>query len=192
MPNAKFPNPPQLVRNVAVCCHSTGPCCEGTAVLPSVMTLQCADSLFSPYMQVSSESINSAQPLIAGSSSTGTTQSCSQRRPRDPDEGQHESIHTIHALDSLINVVTHSCSCNTHLKTRRLSFLADSSDGLPRSACKRPKLDVTLEEWDLSGLPWWFLGNLRSNYTRRSNGSTDIHTNQVRAQNIFHAVLYFY
>ncbi|XP_065097464.1 protein Mdm4 isoform X3 [Paramisgurnus dabryanus] len=54
----------------------------------------------------------------------------------------------------------------------------DSSDGLPRSACKRPKLDVTLEEWDLSGLPWWFLGNLRSNYTRRSNGSTDIHTNQ--------------
>ncbi|TST85791.1 Protein Mdm4 [Bagarius yarrelli] len=54
----------------------------------------------------------------------------------------------------------------------------DSLDGLPRSACKRPKLDVSLDEWDLSGLPWWFLGNLRSNYTRRSNGSTDIHTNQ--------------
>lgn len=54
----------------------------------------------------------------------------------------------------------------------------DSLDGLPRSACKRPKLDVGLDEWDLSGLPWWFLGNLRSNYTRRSNGSTDIHTNQ--------------
>ncbi|KAM6981010.1 protein Mdm4 [Aplochiton taeniatus] len=54
----------------------------------------------------------------------------------------------------------------------------DSLDGLPRSACKRPKLDVTLDEWDLSGLPWWFLGNLRSNYSRRSNGSTDIHTNQ--------------
>ncbi|XP_068598838.1 protein Mdm4 [Brachionichthys hirsutus] len=54
----------------------------------------------------------------------------------------------------------------------------DSLEGLPRSACKRPKLDVTLEEWDLSGLPWWFLGNLRSNYSRRSNGSTDIHTNQ--------------
>uniref|UniRef100_A0A096M5V0 Protein Mdm4 n=1 Tax=Poecilia formosa TaxID=48698 RepID=A0A096M5V0_POEFO len=45
-------------------------------------------------------------------------------------------------------------------------------------SCKRPKLDVTLEEWDLSGLPWWFLGNLRNNYSRRSNGSTDIHTNQ--------------
>ncbi|XP_026077102.1 protein Mdm4 isoform X4 [Carassius auratus] len=55
----------------------------------------------------------------------------------------------------------------------------DSSDGLPRSACKRPKLDVTLEEWDLSGLPWWFLGNLRSNYNRPSIGSTDIHTNQL-------------
>ncbi|XP_016393344.1 protein Mdm4-like isoform X1 [Sinocyclocheilus rhinocerous] len=91
--------------------------------------------------QVSSGLISPGQALIAGSSSTGATQSCSQRRPRDPDE--------------------------------------DSSDGLPRSACKRPKLDVTLEEWDLSGLPWWFLGNLRSNYTRRSNGSTDIHTNQL-------------
>lgn len=54
----------------------------------------------------------------------------------------------------------------------------DFFEGLPRSACKRPKLDVTLDEWDLSGLPWWFLGNLRSNYSRRSNGSTDIHTNQ--------------
>lgn len=55
----------------------------------------------------------------------------------------------------------------------------DSLDGLVRSACKRPKLDVTLDEWDLSGLPWWFLGNLRNNYSRRSNGSTDIHTNQL-------------
>lgn len=54
----------------------------------------------------------------------------------------------------------------------------DSLEGLQRSACKRPKLDVTLDEWDLSGLPWWFLGNLRNNYSRRSNGSTDIHTNQ--------------
>ncbi|XP_018614203.1 protein Mdm4 isoform X2 [Scleropages formosus] len=54
----------------------------------------------------------------------------------------------------------------------------ESLDGVPRSACKRPKLDVNLEEWDLSGLPWWFLGNLRSNYGRKSNGSTDIHTNQ--------------
>ncbi|XP_061778612.1 protein Mdm4 isoform X1 [Nerophis ophidion] len=55
----------------------------------------------------------------------------------------------------------------------------DSLEGLPRSTCKRPKLDVTLDEWDLSGLPWWFLGNLRSNYSRRSNDSTDIHTNQM-------------
>lgn len=55
----------------------------------------------------------------------------------------------------------------------------DCLEGLPRSACKRPKLDVSIDEWDLSGLPWWFLGNLRSNYSRRSNGSTDIHTNQL-------------
>ncbi|XP_044301595.1 protein Mdm4 isoform X1 [Varanus komodoensis] len=39
-------------------------------------------------------------------------------------------------------------------------------------------LDLVLEEWDVAGLPWWFLGNLRNNYKSRSNGSTDIHTNQ--------------
>ncbi|CAL8338610.1 unnamed protein product [Lota lota] len=57
----------------------------------------------------------------------------------------------------------------------------DSLDGLPRSACKRPKLDVTLEVWDLSGLPWWFLGNIGSNHSCRSNGSTDILTNRDTA-----------
>ncbi|XP_036415073.1 protein Mdm4 isoform X3 [Colossoma macropomum] len=71
-------------------------------------------------------------------------------------------------------------ACTTQNSSQRRPRDADddSLDGLPRSACKRPKLDVSLDEWDLSGLPWWFLGNLRSNYTRRSNGSTDIHTNQ--------------
>uniref|UniRef100_A0A8D0BCG2 Protein Mdm4 n=1 Tax=Salvator merianae TaxID=96440 RepID=A0A8D0BCG2_SALMN len=39
-------------------------------------------------------------------------------------------------------------------------------------------LDLGLDEWDVAGLPWWFLGNLRNNYKSRSNGSTDIHTNQ--------------
>uniref|UniRef100_A0A8C3V8K8 Protein Mdm4 n=1 Tax=Catharus ustulatus TaxID=91951 RepID=A0A8C3V8K8_CATUS len=43
---------------------------------------------------------------------------------------------------------------------------------------KKPKLDLVFEEWDVAGLPWWFLGNLRSNYKSRSNGSTDIQTNQ--------------
>lgn len=43
---------------------------------------------------------------------------------------------------------------------------------------KQPTLDLVLEEWDVAGLPWWFLGNLRNNYKSRSNGSTDIHTNQ--------------
>ncbi|XP_041083559.1 protein Mdm4-like isoform X2 [Polyodon spathula] len=51
----------------------------------------------------------------------------------------------------------------------------DSEDGQPY---KRKKLNVLLEDWDLSGLPWWFLGNLRSNYSHKGNGSTDIHSNQ--------------
>ncbi|XP_068930757.1 protein Mdm4 isoform X6 [Petaurus breviceps papuanus] len=43
---------------------------------------------------------------------------------------------------------------------------------------KSPRLDLVFEEWDVAGLPWWFLGNLRNNYTPRSNGSTDLQTNQ--------------
>lgn len=39
-------------------------------------------------------------------------------------------------------------------------------------------LDLGFEEWDVAGLPWWFIGNLRNNYTPRSNGSTDLQTNQ--------------
>ncbi|KAM3839469.1 protein Mdm4 isoform 1-T1 [Vipera latastei] len=35
-------------------------------------------------------------------------------------------------------------------------------------------LDLLAEEWDIAGLPWWFLGNLKS----RSNDSTDMHTNK--------------
>uniref|UniRef100_A0A671F8P6 Protein Mdm4 n=1 Tax=Rhinolophus ferrumequinum TaxID=59479 RepID=A0A671F8P6_RHIFE len=41
------------------------------------------------------------------------------------------------------------------------------------------RLDLGLEEWDVAGLPWWFLGNLGNNYTPRSNGSTDLQTNRV-------------
>ncbi|XP_021097845.1 protein Mdm4 isoform X4 [Heterocephalus glaber] len=41
------------------------------------------------------------------------------------------------------------------------------------------RLDLGFEEWDVAGLPWWFLGNLRSNYTPRSNGSTDLQTHQM-------------
>ncbi|XP_023614799.1 protein Mdm4 isoform X1 [Myotis lucifugus] len=40
------------------------------------------------------------------------------------------------------------------------------------------RLDLGLEEWDVAGWPWWFLGNLRNSYTPRSNGSTDLQTNQ--------------
>ncbi|KAM4047288.1 protein Mdm4 [Anomaloglossus baeobatrachus] len=46
-------------------------------------------------------------------------------------------------------------------------------------AClKQDGLDLTFEEWDGAGLPWWFLGNLRTNYYPLSNGSTDIPSNQ--------------
>lgn len=44
------------------------------------------------------------------------------------------------------------------------------------------RLDLDFEEWDVAGLPWWFLGNLRNNSIPRSNGSTDLQTNQVRVQ----------
>nr|XP_056700104.1 protein Mdm4 [Euleptes europaea] len=46
------------------------------------------------------------------------------------------------------------------------------------SSKKQPTLDLVFEEWDIAGLPWWFLGNLRNNYKSRSNGSTDIQANQ--------------
>lgn len=39
-------------------------------------------------------------------------------------------------------------------------------------------MNLSFEEWDGSGLPWWFLGNLRTNYNPLSNGSTDIPSNQ--------------
>ncbi|XP_068015813.1 protein Mdm4 isoform X2 [Melanerpes formicivorus] len=54
------------------------------------------------------------------------------------------------------------------------------------SKSRKPKLDLVFEEWDVAGLPWWFLGNLRSNYKSRSNGSTDIQTNQVPEEDCLH------
>ncbi|XP_075709863.1 protein Mdm4 [Rhinoderma darwinii] len=43
---------------------------------------------------------------------------------------------------------------------------------------KQDGLELSFEEWDGAGLPWWFLGNLRTNYNPLSNGSTDIPSNQ--------------
>ncbi|XP_043932683.1 protein Mdm4 [Protopterus annectens] len=43
---------------------------------------------------------------------------------------------------------------------------------------KHPRLELVFEEWDVAGLPWWFVGNLRSNYGYRSNGSTDLPSNK--------------
>lgn len=39
-------------------------------------------------------------------------------------------------------------------------------------------MDLRFEEWDVAGLPWLVWENLRNNYTSRSNGSTDLQTNQ--------------
>ncbi|EDL20437.1 mCG1033159 [Mus musculus] len=40
------------------------------------------------------------------------------------------------------------------------------------------RLELDFEEWDVAGLPWWFLGNLRNDDIPKSNGSTDLQTNQ--------------
>ncbi|MEE6515116.1 hypothetical protein FKM82_023616 [Ascaphus truei] len=53
-----------------------------------------------------------------------------------------------------------------------------AEDGDSPVSSKHPRLDLVFEEWDGAGLPWWFLGNLRPNYTPQSNGSTDIPSNQ--------------
>nr|XP_058131019.1 protein Mdm4 isoform X3 [Dasypus novemcinctus] len=59
---------------------------------------------------------------------------------------------------------------------RRTSEDEDLIENLSQN--KSSSLDLGFEEWDVAGLPWWFLGNLRKNYTPRSNGSTDLQTNQ--------------
>ncbi|XP_069800473.1 protein Mdm4 [Dendropsophus ebraccatus] len=53
-----------------------------------------------------------------------------------------------------------------------------SHDGENSAMLKQDGLDLSFEEWDGAGLPWWFLGNLRTNYNPLSNGSTDIPSNQ--------------
>nr|XP_004663618.2 protein Mdm4 isoform X1 [Jaculus jaculus] len=40
------------------------------------------------------------------------------------------------------------------------------------------RLDIEFEEWDVAGLPWWFLGNLRNNSIPGSSSSTDLQTHQ--------------
>nr|XP_027801476.1 protein Mdm4 isoform X3 [Marmota flaviventris] len=54
----------------------------------------------------------------------------------------------------------------------------EDEDLINLSQDETSRLDLGFEEWDVAGLPWWFLGNLRNNYTPRSNGSTDLQTNQ--------------
>nr|XP_033774030.1 protein Mdm4 isoform X1 [Geotrypetes seraphini] len=56
--------------------------------------------------------------------------------------------------------------------------ISEDDDDLMQPQRKQPQLDLVFEEWDVAGLPWWFVGNLRNNYEPLSNGSTDIPTNQ--------------
>ncbi|KAJ8400189.1 hypothetical protein AAFF_G00398830 [Aldrovandia affinis] len=112
---------------------------------------------------------DAAKNLSVGKDSNETTS-------EDPDQTSSSTCHLGQALSA---AVSSGSATQTTSHRRQREPDDDSLDGLPRSACKRPKLEVNLDEWDLSGLPWWFLGNLRSSYGHRSNGSTDIHTNQL-------------
>ncbi|KAM4687181.1 protein Mdm4 isoform 2-T2 [Rhinophrynus dorsalis] len=61
--------------------------------------------------------------------------------------------------------------CTSHHKCHK--------EGIENPAySNKSQLDLAFEEWDLAGLPWWFLGNLRTNYNPQSNGSTDLPSNQ--------------
>ncbi|XP_048352257.1 protein Mdm4 isoform X1 [Sphaerodactylus townsendi] len=72
-----------------------------------------------------------------------------------------------------------ACSAEQKEDSSAMSFSKDSCEGNKDNIAKNQStLDLVLEEWDIAGLPWWFLGNLRNNYKSRSNGSTDIQTNQ--------------
>ncbi|XP_044144346.1 protein Mdm4 [Bufo gargarizans] len=53
-----------------------------------------------------------------------------------------------------------------------------AEDGENLATLEQDGLNLSFEEWDVAGLPWWFLGNLRANYNPLSYGSTDIPSNQ--------------
>ncbi|XP_060034646.1 protein Mdm4 isoform X2 [Erinaceus europaeus] len=54
----------------------------------------------------------------------------------------------------------------------------DLIENLNTESDETSRLDLGSEEWNVSGLPWWFLGNLRNSYKPKSSGSTDLQTNQ--------------
>ncbi|XP_069489217.1 protein Mdm4 isoform X2 [Ambystoma mexicanum] len=61
---------------------------------------------------------------------------------------------------------------------RRSPLEDDQAEDPLQPLSKQPRLELVFEEWDVAGLPWWFLGNLKNSYDPLSNGSTDIPTNQ--------------
>lgn len=79
----------------------------------------------------------------------------------------------------IINIIKRVLKCCVHSYHPFHSTSVDEDFLENLAQDETSKLDLGFEEWDIAGLPWWFLGNLRNNYTPRSNGSTDLQTNQV-------------
>ncbi|XP_060087347.1 protein Mdm4 isoform X2 [Heteronotia binoei] len=81
--------------------------------------------------------------------------------------------------DHLKSSIERACNAGRKENTSAMSATKNTcEEDKENHSEKQPALDLVLEEWDVAGLPWWFLGNLRNNYKSRSNGSTDIQTNQ--------------
>ncbi|XP_018103630.1 protein Mdm4 isoform X2 [Xenopus laevis] len=94
---------------------------------------------------------------------------------------QHQ--HIVHCgsdeLGKLLGITTFSVKDPRPLYDMlKKNLLRISCTGNESSDYTKQSLDFIFEEWDEAGLPWWFLGNLRTNYNLQSIGSTDIPSNQ--------------
>ncbi|XP_077337383.1 protein Mdm4 isoform X1 [Lithobates pipiens] len=98
---------------------------------------------------------------------TDAAQSPSRDQRQDSSGLEHQKNPDENKLQEIDETILASSLC------KRLA-----EDGEDSAVCKQARLDLPFEEWDGAGLPWWFLGNLRSNYDPRSHGSTDIPSNQ--------------
>ncbi|KAL1775424.1 Mdm4 isoform X1 [Sigmodon hispidus] len=98
---------------------------------------------------------------------------CSSSRNRTEEDDTHTLPTSQHKLGDSRGVLTSGkIRCQTHGQENNEDLTQDLTQD------ETSRLDLDFEEWDVAGLPWWFLGNLRNNYTPRSNGSTDLQTNQ--------------
>ncbi|KAM8977240.1 protein Mdm4 [Pelodytes ibericus] len=76
-----------------------------------------------------------------------------------------------------IAAIKETCDSSNTVACSSLQKRPAEDNGNPKNF-KNPRLDLPFEEWDEAGLPWWFLGSLRTNYIPQSNGSSDIPSNQ--------------